>query len=113
MIFIIIKKPKLPICNVTTMRPSLFCLNPRKTQKICDAYNRERDENNRKEWERYYNELRIYEEQRRKGMGVSDIIEGIVDMLGMSEMDIEEQDNVIVAALEEKKFRITVEEVEK
>lgn len=46
-------------------------------------------------------------------MEVKDIIEGIVDMLGMSEMDIEEQGNVIVAALDEKKFRITVEEVEK
>lgn len=46
-------------------------------------------------------------------MEVEDIIEGIVDMLGMSEMDIKEQENVIIAVLDEKKFKITVGEMEK
>lgn len=46
-------------------------------------------------------------------MDLEDIIEGIVDMLGMSEMDIETENNVIEAALDGKKFEITVEEVEK
>lgn len=44
-------------------------------------------------------------------MEVEDIIEGIVDMLDMSEMDIETENNVIEASLDGKKFRITVEEV--
>lgn len=46
-------------------------------------------------------------------MEVEDIIEGIVDILGMSEMSIETKNNVIEAVLDGKKFRITVEEVEK
>lgn len=45
-------------------------------------------------------------------MNASDIIEGIVDILAMSEMSIETENNVIEAALDGKKFKITVEEVE-
>lgn len=44
-------------------------------------------------------------------MEVEDIIDGIVDILDMSEMDIETENNVIEASLDGKKFRITVEEV--
>lgn len=45
-------------------------------------------------------------------MKVEDIIEGIVDMLDMSEMDIKTENNVIEVSLDGKKFRITVKEVE-
>lgn len=106
-----IKKPQLPRCDVSTISPALFSLTPWKDKKICDAYNRERDEYNRRERERYYKELKLYEEQMRKGMNTSDIIEGIVDMLSMSEMSIETENNVIESSLDGKKFRITVEEV--
>lgn len=44
-------------------------------------------------------------------MNTSDIIEGIVDILAMSEMSIETENNVIEASLDGKKFKITVEEV--
>lgn len=45
-------------------------------------------------------------------MEVEDIVEGVVDMLGVSEMDIKTENNIIEATLDGKKFRITVEEVE-
>lgn len=104
-----IQKPKLPCYDVTTTRLSLFCLNYRKIQEL---YNRERDEYNRRERERFYNELELYNKKRREGMNTSDIIDGIVDMLDMSEMDIETENNVIEASLDGKKFKITVEKGE-
>lgn len=66
---------------------------------------------------RIYNIIqKIYESEGEyrismdEGMNTSD--EGIVDMLGMSEIGIETENNVIEATLDGKKFKITVEEVE-
>lgn len=45
-------------------------------------------------------------------MDREDIIDGIVDILNMSEMCVETENNIIEASLEGKKFRITVEEID-
>lgn len=44
-------------------------------------------------------------------MDTEDIIYGITKILNMSEMIIETNDNVIIAELDEKKFRIKVEDI--
>lgn len=44
-------------------------------------------------------------------MDTEDIIYGITEILDMSEMIIETNDNVIIAELDGKKFRIKVEDI--
>ena len=44
-------------------------------------------------------------------MDREDIIDGIVDILNMSEMSVETENNIIKASLDGKKFKITVEEL--
>ena len=44
-------------------------------------------------------------------MEVKDIIDGIVDMLEMSEMCIEVTENIMIASLDNDKFKITVEKI--
>ena len=44
-------------------------------------------------------------------MDREDIIDGIVDILNMSEMSVEVEENIVEASLDNKKFRITVEEI--
>lgn len=44
-------------------------------------------------------------------MDREDIIDGIVDILSMSEMSIKTENNIIEASLDDKKFKITVEEL--
>lgn len=44
-------------------------------------------------------------------MDREDIIDGIVDILNMSEMSVETENNIIEASLGDKKFKITVEEL--
>lgn len=44
-------------------------------------------------------------------MDTEDIIYGITKMLDMSEMLIEANDDVIIAELDDKKFRIKVEDI--
>lgn len=45
-------------------------------------------------------------------MDREDIIDGIVDILNMSEMCVEVDNNIIEASLDDKKFKITVEEID-
>lgn len=45
-------------------------------------------------------------------MDREDVIEGIVDILDMSEMSVEVDNNIIKASLDDKKFKITVEEID-
>ena len=44
-------------------------------------------------------------------MNREDIIDGIIDILDMSEMSVEVENGVIKASLDDKKFKITVEEI--
>lgn len=44
-------------------------------------------------------------------MDREDIVDGIVDILNMSEMSVETNNNIIEASLDDKKFKITVEEI--
>ena len=44
-------------------------------------------------------------------MDREDIIDGIVDILDMSEMSVKVEENIIEASLDDKKFKITVEEI--
>ncbi len=44
-------------------------------------------------------------------MDREDIIDGIVDILNMSEMSVETENNIIEASLDGKKFKIIVEEI--
>ena len=44
-------------------------------------------------------------------MDREDIIDGIVDILNMSEMSVEVEENIVEASLDNKKFRITIEEI--
>lgn len=44
-------------------------------------------------------------------MDREEVIDGIIDILDMSEMSITSEDGVIEATLDDKKFRITVEEI--
>ena len=45
-------------------------------------------------------------------MDREDIIDGIVDILNMSEMSVKAEENIIEASLDDKKFKITVEEID-
>lgn len=44
-------------------------------------------------------------------MDKEDIVDGIIDILNMSEMAIASENGVIEASLDDKKFKITVEEI--
>ena len=44
-------------------------------------------------------------------MDREDIIDGIVDILDMSEMSVKVEENIIEASLDDKKFKITVEKI--
>ena len=44
-------------------------------------------------------------------MDREDIIDGIVDILNMSEMSVKVEENIIEASFDDKKFKITVEEI--
>lgn len=45
-------------------------------------------------------------------MDREDIIDGIVNILNMSDMCVETENNIIEASLDDKKFKIIVEEIE-
>ena len=51
------EKPPLPSISIVVDRPSLFCLNHKRTQRECDARNLERDKQNAQAWEDFRNKL--------------------------------------------------------
>lgn len=51
-----VKKPPLPSYSIIGKRPSLYCIDWKRTQKICDEFEKKQDAKNA-------NSLKIFKEQ--------------------------------------------------